>query len=132
MPSPMGERHSVPSGVKPTFLAEHGHEVLKSASPDDDFDETVRIAQQEYDDGHPDVIVGSSRCGAVAVNIESGDAGPAVTAVCKRKASKTLKNRGFEAVFPSGEGGIRTLGTREGTLVFETSTIGHSVTSPGR
>ena len=29
-----------------------------------------------------------------------------------------------------GEGGIRTLGTREGTLVFETSTFGHSVTSP--
>ena len=30
----------------------------------------------------------------------------------------------------SGEGGIRTHGAREGTLVFETSTIGHSVTSP--
>ena len=31
----------------------------------------------------------------------------------------------------SGEGEIRTRGTREGTLVFETSTIDHSVTSPG-
>ncbi len=30
----------------------------------------------------------------------------------------------------SGEGGIRTLGTLTGTLVFETSTIGRSVTSP--
>ncbi len=30
----------------------------------------------------------------------------------------------------SGERGIRTPGTREGTLVFETSTFGHSVTSP--
>ncbi len=30
----------------------------------------------------------------------------------------------------SGEGGIRTLGTREGTPVFETGTFGHSVTSP--
>ena len=30
----------------------------------------------------------------------------------------------------SGEAGIRTLGTLAGTLVFETSTIGHSVTSP--
>jgi len=30
-----------------------------------------------------------------------------------------------------GEAGIRTLGSREGTLVFETSTIDHSVTSPG-
>ncbi len=30
----------------------------------------------------------------------------------------------------SGEGGIRTLGGLAPTLVFETSTIGHSVTSP--
>ena len=30
-----------------------------------------------------------------------------------------------------GEGGIRTLGGLAPTLVFETSTIGHSVTSPG-
>ena len=30
----------------------------------------------------------------------------------------------------SGEGGIRTLGELAPTLVFETSTIGHSVTSP--
>ena len=30
----------------------------------------------------------------------------------------------------SGEGGIRTPGTVAGTPVFETGTIGHSVTSP--
>jgi hypothetical protein len=34
------------------------------------------------------------------------------------------------ATFRSGEAGIRTLGTLARTLVFETSTIGHSVTSP--
>ena len=34
------------------------------------------------------------------------------------------------AISKGGEGGIRTLGTLAGTLVFETSTIGHSVTSP--
>ena len=33
-------------------------------------------------------------------------------------------------VFVGGEGGIRTLGTREGTLLFESSTFNHSVTSP--
>ena len=65
--------HSVPGGLKPTFLKEHGHEVLNPALPDDDFDEAVRIAQAEYDQRQPDVIVGSSRGGAVAVNIESGD-----------------------------------------------------------
>ena len=39
----------------------------------DDFDESVRIAQAEYDQHQPDVIVGSSRGGAVAMNIESQD-----------------------------------------------------------
>ena len=34
---------------------------------------SVRIAQAEYDQGHPDVVVGSSRGGAVAMNIDSGD-----------------------------------------------------------
>ncbi len=39
-------------------------------------------------------------------------------------------NKREKQALKSGEGGIRTLGTREGTLVFETSTFGHSVTSP--
>jgi hypothetical protein len=65
--------HSVPGGVKPAFLKDAGHTVLNPALDDEDFDEAVRIAQQAYDDGQPDVVVGSSRGGAVAVNIESGD-----------------------------------------------------------
>ena len=31
------------------------------------------MAQAEYGRGHPDVVVGSSRGGAVAMNIDSGD-----------------------------------------------------------
>lgn len=64
---------SVPGGVKPTFLKDHGHTVLNPKLPDDDFDEAVHIAQAEYDKHQPDVIVGSSRGGAVAINIESGE-----------------------------------------------------------
>jgi hypothetical protein len=56
--------------VKPTYLAEHGHEVLNPALPDDDFDEAVRIAQAEFDRHQPDVVVGSSRGGAVAMNLK--------------------------------------------------------------
>jgi alpha-beta hydrolase superfamily lysophospholipase len=59
--------------VKPTFLRECGHDVLNPALPDDDFDQAVRIAQSEFDEHDPDVVVGSSRGGAVAVNIRSGD-----------------------------------------------------------
>jgi hypothetical protein len=62
---------STPGGVKPTFLVQHGHEVLNPALSDDNFDEAVRIAQVEFDRHQPDVVVGSSRGGAVAMNINS-------------------------------------------------------------
>jgi alpha-beta hydrolase superfamily lysophospholipase len=63
---------SVPGGVKPSFLAQHGHEIINPALDDEDFDMAVRTAQAEYNRHRPDVIVGSSRGGAVAMNIESG------------------------------------------------------------
>ncbi len=64
--------NSTPGGIKPTYLKDHGHTVFNPALPDDDFDEAVRIAQGEFDRGKPDVVVGSSRGGAVAMNIDSG------------------------------------------------------------
>ncbi len=64
--------NSVPGGVKPTYLRDHGHEVINPALPHEDFAEAVRIAQAEYDRHHPDVIVGSSRGGAVTMNLNSG------------------------------------------------------------
>ena len=66
--------HSVPGGVKPTFLKDHGHTVINPALPDDDMEQAVRIAQAEFDQHRPQVVVGSSRGGAVAMNINSGDA----------------------------------------------------------
>jgi len=63
--------HSVPGGVKPTFLRDHGHEVINPALDDDDFDAAVRVAQAEFDRHHPEVVVGSSRGGAVAMNIQT-------------------------------------------------------------
>ena len=65
---------SVPGGVKPTFLAQHGHEVINPKLPDDDFEAAVRIAQAEFDRHRPAAVVGSSRGGAVAMNIDSGGA----------------------------------------------------------
>ena len=65
--------HSTPGGIKPTYLAQRGHEVLNPALPDDDFDAAVHIAQAEFDEHRPDVVVGSSRGGAVAMNIASSD-----------------------------------------------------------
>lgn len=64
---------SIPGGVKPTYLAQHGYTVINPKLPDDDFERAVRVAQAEFDQHQPDVIVGSSRGGAVAMNIDSGE-----------------------------------------------------------
>ena len=65
---------SVPGGVKPTFLAEHGHDVINPKLTDDEFTEAVRIAQAEFDKHQPEVVVGSSRGGAAAMNLNIGAA----------------------------------------------------------
>ena len=66
--------HSVPGGVKPTYLKDHGHEVINPALHDDDFTVAVATAQAEFDKHQPQVVVGSSRGGAVAMNIKSDTA----------------------------------------------------------
>jgi len=52
---------SVPGGVQPTFLAQHGHGVINPKLPDEDFNEAVRIAQGEFDRHQPQMVVGLSR-----------------------------------------------------------------------
>lgn len=64
---------SVVGGLKPSYLQQAGHTIINPALDDDDFDLAVSTAQAEFDQHQPDVIVGSSRGGAVAVNITSGD-----------------------------------------------------------
>ena len=66
--------HSVPGGVKLTYLKDHGHIVINPALDDDDFAAALATAQAEFDKHRPQVVVGSSRGGAVAMNINSGDA----------------------------------------------------------
>lgn len=62
---------SKPGGVKPRYLEAHGHTVLNPALSPDDFEAALRAAQEAYDKGHPDLVVGSSRGGAIALNIEA-------------------------------------------------------------
>jgi len=64
--------HAGVGGTKPTCLARHGYEVLNPPLSDNDFDEAVRAAQEAFDEGEPDLVVGSSRGGAVAMNIAIG------------------------------------------------------------
>ena len=65
---------SVPGGIKPTYLKDHGHTVINPKLPDDDFTAAVRIGQADFDRHQPDVVVGSSRGGAVAMNLTAGAA----------------------------------------------------------
>jgi hypothetical protein len=63
---------STPGGLKPTFLRNNGHEVFNPPLPDDDFEVAIRIAQSHFDQHRPEVVVGSSRGGAVAMNLDTG------------------------------------------------------------
>lgn len=60
-----------PGGIKPTYLANQGHTVINPSLPREDFPLSVSIAEEEWRRGEPDVIVGSSRGGAVALGMKS-------------------------------------------------------------
>src|SRR4051812_37231896 len=63
--------HSAPGGVKPTYLAPHGHDVINPKLSDEDIADAIRVAQAEFDRHRPQVVVGESRGGTVAMNINS-------------------------------------------------------------
>ena len=66
--------NSTVGGVKPTYLRSHGHEVIEPELDHEDFEAALRTAQAAFDQHQPEIVVGSSRGGAVAVNLDSGPA----------------------------------------------------------
>jgi hypothetical protein len=65
--------NSACGGVKPSYLLELGHDLVEPDFPHDDFGAALRIAQAELARIKPDVVVGSSRGGALAMNLDAGD-----------------------------------------------------------
>ena len=65
---------NVPGDAESTYLKNHGHVVFNPTLNDDDFAAAVKTAQWEFDQHNPQVVVGSSRGGAVAMNINICDA----------------------------------------------------------
>ncbi len=65
--------HSIPGGMKPTYLRQRGCLVSNPKLDDDDFRAAIRTAQAEFDLNKPDCVVGASRGGAIALNMNSGE-----------------------------------------------------------
>jgi hypothetical protein len=63
-----------PGGTKARVLAARGCRVVSPALPADDFAQSGALAQAAFDEHRPDVVVGSSRGGAVALSLRTGDA----------------------------------------------------------
>lgn len=63
-----------PTSTKARLLAARGCDVVAPSLPAEDFGASVRIAQRAFDEARPDVVVGSSRGGAVALSIDPGEA----------------------------------------------------------
>src|SRR5262249_49443134 len=102
-------------------------EVINPKMPDEDFEGAVRIAQAEHDRHRPAVVVGSSRGGAVAMNLVSGDT-PLVllcpawkrggTATEVKKNTTILPSRADDVVpFAESEELVRNSGLPESALV---------------
>jgi alpha-beta hydrolase superfamily lysophospholipase len=85
--------NSVIGGVKPTYLKSHGHDVHEPALDHEDFQAALRTAQMAFDEYRPDIVVGSSRGGAVAMNIDSNIARVVLICPAWRKwgVAKTVK-----------------------------------------
>jgi hypothetical protein len=65
---------SRPGGMNSTALRCHGHNVVEPDLPDNDFARSVTLAQRVFNRHQPDVVVGWSRGGAVAMSINSKSA----------------------------------------------------------
>lgn len=65
---------SRPGGPKVKFLESKGYEVLNPFLPKYSWDESLENAQSLIDTEEPDIVIGSSRGGAVALSIKTGTA----------------------------------------------------------
>lgn len=62
-----------PEGTKPTFLKNEGYRVVAPVLPKNDYNLSVRRAEDCFINFRPDIIVGSSRGGAIAAGFPTGD-----------------------------------------------------------
>lgn len=66
-------KEGTPTGTKPTYLKRKGHEILAPALDKNDWEASRTAAKEAFAKFKPDVVVGSSRGGALACDLETGD-----------------------------------------------------------
>lgn len=64
-------KESKPGGKKVRHLESQGHVVINPYLPSDDFIKSTNIAQEAFDFTDPDIVVASSRGGAVAMAMDT-------------------------------------------------------------
>jgi alpha-beta hydrolase superfamily lysophospholipase len=119
--------NSVVGGVKPTYLRSHGHEVIEPALDHDDFERALATAQAAFDEHRPNVVVGSSRGGAVAMNLRNDSARLVLlcpawkkwgSAKTVRPGTMILHSRGDDVIpFEESLELVRASGLPDGALV---------------
>ena len=66
-------KEGTPFGSKPTYLRSKGYEVCAPALDKNDWEGSRATAQKAFEEFTPDVVVGSSRGGALACDLKTGD-----------------------------------------------------------
>jgi hypothetical protein len=66
-------KEGTPEGTKSTFLVSSGYLVISPALPKDDWELSMRRAEDSFIAHKPDVVIGSSRGGAIACALDTGN-----------------------------------------------------------
>ena len=64
-------KEGTPFGTKPTYLKSKGHDVYAPALDKNDWEASRVAARKMFEECRPDVVVGSSRGGALACDLET-------------------------------------------------------------
>jgi predicted esterase YcpF (UPF0227 family) len=62
---------SLPGGTKVRYLEKNGFKVFNPYMPKSSWEKSIQSAQSVIDDESPDIIIGSSRGGAIALNLQT-------------------------------------------------------------
>ena len=81
--------HSSPGGSKAEAIKSAGFELINPRLPANDWSESLKIAQESIDTHAPDIIVGSSRGGALAINVDAKQARRVLIAPAWKKFGET-------------------------------------------